>query len=310
MVEQKNISFQKMRAKLQVQEPWDNVIIFALNILIAIPIFIIFHQNLIRFNVYYNIDRVVLAILILVAIQLILRLFKTILIVCIALYFFALFYGTLFGGYGFVTVFSDYQSMVYSMFYNPNPQDIIISKLLPFPNKSKVLNAIEYENPKVRNFAIMATTKHTKRVHGYDEYRTLIQCFAVFKEINNRWNYVNDPKNGDYIARASESLLYFSGDCDDHSILIAACVKSIGGTPRLIHTGGHIYPEILIGNKNDLEAINFLIKKELFVTETKGKELHYHIDERGQVWLNLDYTAKYPGGPFMREEILGALTID
>ena len=72
----KNIYFQKMRAKLQVQEPWDNVIIFALNILIAIPIFIIFHQNLIRFNVYYNIDRVVLAILILVAIQLILRLFN------------------------------------------------------------------------------------------------------------------------------------------------------------------------------------------------------------------------------------------
>jgi hypothetical protein len=91
---------------------------------------------------------------------------------------------------------------------------------------------------------------------------------------------------------------------------MAASVKSIGGTPRLIHTGGHIYPEILIGNKNDLEAINFLIKKELFVTETKGKELHYHIDERGQIWLNLDYTARYPGGPFMREEILGALTIE
>ena len=53
-----------------------------------------------------------------------------------------------------------------------------------------------------------------------------------------------------------------------------------------------------------------MIKKELFVTETKGKELHYHIDERGQIWLNLDYTARYPGGPFMREEILGALTIE
>ena len=310
MLKRKNISFQKIKANLQVQEPWDNVIIFALNILIAIPVFIIFHQNIIQFNVYFNLDRIALALLILVIIQLILRLFKTILIVCIVLYLIALFYGTLFGGYGFVTVFNDYQSMVYTMFYNPNPQDIIISKLLPFPNKSRVLNAIEYENPKVRNFAIMATAKHNKKVNSFDKYRTLIQCFAVFKEINNRWNYVNDPKNGDYIARASESLLYLSGDCDDHSILMAASVKSIGGTPRLIHTGGHIYPEILIGNKNDLEAINFLIKKELFVTETKGKELHYHIDERGQIWLNLDYTARYPGGPFMREEILGALTIE
>jgi hypothetical protein len=26
--------------------------------------------------------------------------------------------------------------------------------------------------------------------------------------------------------------------------------------------------------------------------------------------LNMDYTAKYPGGPFMHEEILGALTLE
>ena len=193
---------------------------------------------------------------------------------------------------------------------NPNPQDLIIAKLLPFPNKSKVLNAIEFENPKVRNFSIMATTKHFKNIKGHSDYRVLIQCFAVFKEINNRWNYVSDPKGREYIARATESLVYLSGDCDDHSILMAACVKAIGGTPRLIHTGGHIYPEILIGNKNDLEAINYLVKKVLFVEESKGKKLHYHIDEHNQVWLNLDYTATYPGGFFMREEILGALTLD
>jgi hypothetical protein len=46
---------------------------------------------------------------------------------------------------------------------NPNPQDIIIAKLLPFPNKSKIINAIEYENPRVRNFAVMATSKNFKR---------------------------------------------------------------------------------------------------------------------------------------------------
>jgi hypothetical protein len=46
-----------------------------------------------------------------------------------------------------------------------------------------------------------------------------------------------------------------------------------------------------------------------FVKEITGKQPHYHIDERNQIWLNLDYTAKYPGGPFcMSEEILGALT--
>jgi hypothetical protein len=310
MVKVQDISLQKIKDNLQVKKPWDNVIIFALNILIAIPVFIIIHHNTIDFGLYFQVDRVVLFILILVAIQLILRLLKTVIIICIALYLIALFYGTLFGGYGFITVFEDYQSMMYSMSYNPNPQDLIVSKLLPFPNKSKVLNAIEYENPKVRNFAIMATTKHLKEMRNYGKYRTLIQCFAVFKEINSRWNYVSDPKGSDYIARASESLFYFSGDCDDHSILMAASVRAIGGTPRLIHTGGHIYPEILIGNQRDMESINYLIKEILFKEESKDKQLHYHIDEREQVWLNLDYTAKYPGGPFMHEEILGALTLN
>ena len=156
----------------------------------------------------------------------------------------------------------------------------------------------------------MATTKKFNDLKEYGDYRTIIQCFAVFKEINSRWNYVSDPKGKDYIATASESLRYLSGDCDDHSILMAACIKSIGGIPRLIHTDGHIYPEILIGSRKDFEAINYLIKKELFVKESKGQIIHYHIDERNQIWLNLDYTAHYPGGPFMHEAILGALTLN
>jgi hypothetical protein len=310
MIQNNKIDFQKIRTKLQVKKPWDHVIIFFLNLLITFPVFIIAHQNLINPDWPFNSDRIFLFLIILIAIQLFLNALRTIIIICISLYFIVLFYGTVIGNYGFSSVFEDYNSMVYSMSDNPHPQDIIIAKLLPFPNKTKILNAIEYENPKVRNFAIMATTKHFKNLKGYSDYRTIIQCFAVFKEINHRWNYVSDPKEGDYIATASESLLYFSGDCDDHSILMAASVRAIGGTPRLIHTKGHIYPEILIGNRNDLEKINYLIKNVLFVAESHKKQLHYHIDERDQVWLNLDYTATYPGGPFLSEEILGALTLN
>ncbi len=304
-----SFSFQNIKDKLQIPRPWDMVIIFLLNILIAIPVFIIIHQNIIDPQWPLQVDRIVLFVVIVVAIQLLLRLLRRIIIICIALYLVALLVGSLSGNYGFNSVFEDYRFMIYSMSDSPNPQDLILSRLLPFPNKSRILAAVEYENPKIRNFALMATTKGFRDVRGYPQYRTLIQCFAIFKEINTRWNYVSDPKGREYIADASESLMYLSGDCDDHSILMAACVKAIGGTPRLIHTGGHIYPEILIGDKADLETINYLIKKVLFVKESKNKQIHYHIDERGQVWLNLDYTATYPGGPFMSEEILGALTL-
>jgi hypothetical protein len=309
MIDFKNLSYQNLKNKLTVKKPWDIIIITILNILITIPVFIILHQQLIELNWPLNLDRIVLFIIVLTAFHFILMAMRRITLISVFTYLLILFFGTVIGGYGFKSIYDDYQYMIYSMYYDPNPQDIIISKLLPFPNKSKTLRAIEYENPKVRNFAIMATTKHFKSIKGYNKYRVLIQCFAVFTEINSRWNYVSDPKGKDYIATASESLQYLSGDCDDHSILMAACVKSIGGTPRLIHTDGHIYPEILIGSKKDFETINYLIKKELYVNQSKGQNIHYHIDERNQIWLNLDYTAHYPGGPFLKEEILGALTL-
>ncbi|TBX68382.1 transglutaminase [Flavobacterium silvisoli] len=304
------LTYQQLKEKFRIKSPWDLIIIFVLNILITIPVFIIAHQNLITLDWAHHIDRILLFILILIVFQLILRAMRRITLISVILYFIFLIKGTLFGDYGFQTVFEDYRSMIYTMNDDPYPQDIIISKLLPFPNKSKILSAVEYQNPRVRDFAIMAINKHFKHIKGYNDDWTLIQSFAIFKEINSRWNYVSDPKGHDYIAKATESLKYLSGDCDDHSVLMAACIKSIGGTTRLIHTKGHIYPELYIGTKKDLERINYAIKKILFPVESKGKKIHYHIDERGKIWLNLDYTAKYPGGPFMHEEILGALTLD
>ncbi|MVO08423.1 transglutaminase [Flavobacterium sp. TP390] len=310
MITQKTISLKQLKEKLSLPKPWDTIIIFLLNILVTIPVFLIAHQNLIELNWIYNLDRILLFLIILVLIQLLLRLLKTIIIICIFIYLLTLIYGTLFGNYGFDRVFEDYKYMIYSMSENPKPQDLIISKLLPFPNKSKIIDAVDFTNPKVRNFALYATTQHFKNVQGYAKNRKLIQCFAVFKEIKDNWNYVNDPKGREYIAYASESLQHFSGDCDDHAILMSASIKAIGGTPRIIHTGGHLYPEMLIGDKNNLETAIYLIKEVLFKEEAKNQEIHYHIDERGQIWLNLDYTASYPGGPFMKEEILGELTFN
>ncbi|WP_396176821.1 transglutaminase [Flavobacterium sp.] len=310
MIQETRQKLQVLRSKFQLQKPWNNIVIFILNILISIPVFIIIHQNIIDPEWPLQIDRILLFILLLVLIQLVLRMLQTIMIICMGLYLLVLLYGTTIGNYGFSEVIEDYRSMMYLMLDDANPQDLIISKLLPFPNKSKILNAIDFQNSKVRNFAVMATTENFRDIKGYNEYRNTIQCFAVFKKIKENWNYVDDPKGREYIAAASESVLHFSGDCDDHAILMAASIRAVGGTPRLIHTGGHIYPEMLIGNKKDLEAINYLIKEVLFKNESKGKKIHYHIDERGQIWLNLDYTARYPGGPFMSEEILGALTLN
>lgn len=310
MIKLRNLTYQKLKEKFRIKSPWDLIIIFVLNILITIPVFIIAHQNFITLDWAHHIDRILLFLIILTVFQLLLRALRRVTLISVILYVIMLLYGTLSGKYGFQSIFEDYRSMIYTMNDNPYPQDIIITKLLPFPNKSKIIDAVEYQNPKIRNFAIIAINKNFMDIKGYHDYSTIVQAFAVFKEINSRWNYVSDPKGHDYIAKATESVQYLSGDCDDHSIFMAACIKSIGGTMRLIHTKGHIYPELLIGSKIDLERINYAIKKDLFPTESKHKPINYHIDERGKIWLNLDYTAKYPGGPFMNEEILGALTLN
>jgi hypothetical protein len=147
------------------------------------------------------------------------------------------------GNYGFNSVFEDYDSMLYTMSDNPNPQDNHKLNYFRFLINLKLSTQLNMRILRVRILLLWPLQK-LQKIKGYSDYRTLIQCFAVFKEINSRWNYVSDPKDGDYIATASESLSYFSGDCDDHSILMAASVRAIGGTPRLIHTKGHIYPEI------------------------------------------------------------------
>ncbi|MCX6172170.1 MAG: transglutaminase [Flavobacterium sp.] len=310
MIKLRHLTYQKLRETLRIKSPWDLIIIFALTILIAIPIFIIAHHNLITLDWAFHIDRIVLFLILLFTIQFILRILRQVTLLSVIIYFIMLVYGSISDKYGFENVYEDYRYMIYSMNEDPYPQNIVISKLLPFPNKSKIVDAIEFQNPKIRDFAIMSINKNFKHSKGYYDYFTIIQSFAVFKEINSRWNYVSDPKGLDYIAPATESLKYLSGDCDDHSVFMAACIKSIGGTIRLIHTKGHIYPELFIGNKIDLEKINYAIKKDIFPLESNKKAIHYHIDERGNIWLNLDYTAKYPGGPFMHEEILGALTLD
>ena len=56
-----------------------------------------------------------------------------------------------------------------------------------------------FSNLKVRNFALFATTQHFREIKQTGETRRMIQCFAVFKEIRNRWNYVNDQRR-EYIA--------------------------------------------------------------------------------------------------------------
>lgn len=167
----------------------------------------------------------------------------------------------------------------------------------------RIKSCIDYTHPEVRNFALTLTNTFKEQSSSYPKYRTIIQSLAIFKAINNNWNYVHDPYGVEYFAKASETVNHLSGDCDDHSILMAACIRSVSGEVRLVHTKGHIYPELKIGKDDDLKNLIDIIKNELFKEFKISEPLHYHIDNENFLWLNLDYTRKFPGGPFYAEEI-------
>lgn len=175
-----------------------------------------------------------------------------------------------------------------------------------FYRDRQLVDAMDHTNPVVRNFAVEAANEYFKKEQKSrtDYPRVLVQSFAVFKKINSNWNYVSDPDGEEYFATAGESTRLMAGDCDDYSILMAAAIKSIGGKVRLTFVKGHIYPELFIGNEDDLQVIAPLLTEKLFPKQLKGKDLNYYKDAKGNAWINLDYTASYPGGSYLGTDVV------
>ena len=104
MIQETKKKLLHLRSKFQLQKPWNNIVIFLLNILITIPVFIILHQNIIDPEWIFQIDRILLFITIIAIIQVILRLLRTITIIALGIYLVVLLYGTTIGNYGFSEV--------------------------------------------------------------------------------------------------------------------------------------------------------------------------------------------------------------
>jgi len=210
------------------------------------------------------------------------------------------------GGYGFRDLYRDYGVFLHSLKESTHALPVARG-LRPFADADLLQARVDNESPQLRGFAVKAATAHFNALAQEQADPTLIQCFSVFKEVNSRWRYVNDVAGGEYFAKASESATLLAGDCDDHAVLMAACIKAIGGRARLVRTTGHIYPELYVGDAKGMERAAWLIRTRLFPDVAAHAPLYYHTDESGQRWINMDYTRAYPGGEVMEEEIVGTL---
>lgn len=144
------------------------------------------------------------------------------------------------------------------------------------------------------------------------------QICSIYEYVAPNWGYKADWKGLEYFQYSNESLengqeanKSGQGDCDDFSILLAALIESVGGTPRIIFAygplGGHAYAQVYLGQDTGSNSkVSRMI--EWLKSNYKNKDIYaVKDDETDDVWLNLDWwkdskanedeVEYYPGGP-------------
>lgn len=211
-------------------------------------------------------------------------------------------------------LYHDYAQFLFNLSENSFNSEFMMTPG-DFSREAELREAIDYDNPEVRNYAASIGVKHFDDTKSLSKNMKWVQFFSVFKEIYGHWKYVFDPVGEEYYSKASETLTQleyddnFKGDCDDYSIMMASCIKAIGGEVKLVRTLvdsdgkqiGHMYPEVKFGDAKDLETVVYLIKNVYFVDEAQGKPIYYYQDDKGFIWLNFDYNDAYPGGRYQSD---------
>ena len=299
-----------------LKEPTSGLLISSLTLVISLPIFITFYKLIpiiyLPFFDDLRVDHILLFASIFIIVYILIRKLAKLIYIVLALGLIGLLISTFLGEYGIRNLYYDYSAMLYNL--NENGIQLNFEeKNDPFSKQAQIAVAIDYQNKEVRKIATNWAVKNFKAYQSVTPSLSVLHAMSIFKEVRNRWNYVYDPKGEDYYAKASETLSQLEsddllkGDCDDYSIVIAALVKATGGEAHLVRTvidnpdgtqTGHLYPEVKIGTKKDLETIAYLIKNKFFPKESKDKAIYYYIDKDDFVWLNFDYNEYYPGGHY------------
>jgi len=158
-----------------------------------------------------------------------------------------------------------------------------------FADKGVSIRACNYRDPSVRNEAAKLAGAHPGELN-------IGQVCEIYDFLRNNWKYINDSPNREYYATASETIQNgFHGDCDDFAIVLSAMLSSIGAESRFSYASnkdnGHAFSEINIGFY-DPNVVQFIVDRYYFETD-----INYREDKHG-LWLNLDWFAHHPGGPY------------
>ena len=254
----------------------------------------------------YNIDMLLAVLSAILLVRVLLWLVRPLIIPACILLLSLLVYNQFAGRYGFNNVFDDYKSLAIANWEVRDRKQSDFLSINPglFENREskgsrEILSKVNVRDSVVRNFAVKHSLDYFKEYQG--KYQVLCRQLSLFKYINNNFNYVPDAQRDEYFASPRETIQDgLAGDCDDHSLLMATCLMSIGSKCRLVIIEGHMYPELYVGDKKDFEVIQQAIVQ--MFNDQRIKNIFYH-ENNGEYWINLDYTARHPGGPYMNDRL-------
>ena len=251
---------------------------------------------------YWNIDLLLSILIAFILVRGILWLFKPLIVPAFILTSAVVLYNSFTDGYNLRSMIRDYKNLVVT---NWNARDhkekdlYLIKPTLFDSGVEKALKGLKskmnHQDSIVRNFAVTHSTEYFYDYHT--QYGPIVRYLSLFKYINNNFKYVSDSEKDEYYATPMETIENgLGGDCDDHTILMISAMNAIGAKCRMVLTEDHVYPELYCGDRKSFnlmqEAITHLFANENF------SGLYYR-EEVGNYWINLDYTARHPGGPYV-----------
>lgn len=137
----------------------------------------------------------------------------------------------------------------------------------------------------------------------------LAQVCDVYDYLRENWLELEDPNNRELVAPAPAVLEMPAGDCDDFCVALSAAISSVNGVTRVTFAydsanRGHAYTEVCLGKHPNMRKIEQYLSARYDLPE--DTEFNTRTDQAGYVYLNLDWSAPYPGGPYF-DAIKGVL---
>lgn len=249
----------------------------------------------------FNADLFAAILLSLVMVRLMLWLCKPLLIPASLLLGILILINTLNQSYTVSSVVKDYKQLVAYNWDNRTRKEKGLYLVKPSLFDTEVERAVKgikhqiiFNDSAIRSFAVKESTAYFADKYG--KYGPTARYLSLFKYINNHFHYVPDPKKSEYYATPLETIENgIAGDCDDHTILMISALGAIGAKTRMVLTENHVYPELYCANKTEFLQLKSAIM-ELFQKD-RPQGLFYR-EENDSYWINLDYSAPYPGGPY------------